>query len=167
MKIKWMENQVSPEIRPLLIAAVFFLLSLALFDWNAGLSGALESARDDLQTDRSLSQNRSEHERVYREILSRGTAPAGGRQNQNEWMRGTQDLVRQHGLQLREITPVTAENGGQTRLSLVLEGEMQEWFAFLHALSASGNAVYAESFSVSPAEDRPGSLHIEMALAQL
>ena len=169
MKLKHIRNFLTTENGLIVVSSIFILLAFSFLGWNANLNKSLEKRIEGYQSDLALSQNKQEHERIYREMISQSAVPQASYQNQNEWIQSTQALVREHGLQLKEVTPVVEEKkgkDGRVKLFLLLEGEVGQWVGFLHALANSGNPVYVESFSTALATGQEHSIRIEMMLTQ-
>ena len=126
-----------------------------------------EDMRMEYQVERDLAHRGSEYRQAYEQKINRSPLPNGLRPDQNEWVRLTQDLVRQNKLSLKKITPVTRKNSGvsETQLDLVVEGTVPDLLEFLYLLSQNKDWTYVSQFNISR-QDRAQSVQAEISLSQ-
>lgn len=139
--------------RKLIIIAGLFFAAVILFRFEDSLQSRLDDAKREYSADVELSKNGEEYREIYDQILNQSSQPSVPKISQNDWIRDTQDLVRRHDLELRELTPVSRKGGAEGDLLLRFEGGMPQISGFLHELSRNADRVSVSSFTMSQTEE--------------
>jgi hypothetical protein len=152
-----------------LAAAVILLTAFALFLFYGTLKSKVDLARGGTLMDVSLSTHREAHEALYKQVLKSAPLPEGTALDPNEWIAELQTFLRNRGLELETLTPMTEKGRSgtpQTKLSLSAQGNVLDTVRFLYDLAEAKDRVYVERMSLTLMPEMRERIRIEMVLVQ-